>query len=147
MKIYMDACCLNRPFDDQTQDKIRIESDAILAVLSRCISGVWWLLSSEVLDIEIGNTIDKWKMSKVKEIYKIAVEKIILNDVIIKRAFEIQTYGLKSFDSLHLASAEYSKADVFLTTDKNLLLKADRLKLDIKTANPLYWYMEADGNE
>lgn len=53
MKIYMDVCCFNRPFDDQTQDRIRIESDAILAILSKCMSGRWQLLSSEVIDIEI----------------------------------------------------------------------------------------------
>jgi hypothetical protein len=28
--VYMDCCCLNRPTDDQTQDKIRIETDAII---------------------------------------------------------------------------------------------------------------------
>ena len=147
MKIYMDVCCLNRPFDDQTQDKIRIESDAILAILSKCMSGEWQLLSSEVLDIEIENTPDKWKKSKVYELYKLADGKIILNDTIVKRASEIQISGIKSFDSLHLASAEYSKADVFLTTDKNLLNIAKWLKLDIITANPLNWFMEVDENE
>ena len=147
MKIYMDVCCLSRPFDDQTQDKIRIESDAILAILSKCMSGEWQLLSSEVLDIEIENTPDKWKKSKVYELYKLAKGKIMLNDKIVKRAFEIQNLGLKSFDSLHVASAEYSKADIFLTTDKNLLRIAERLQLDIKTANPLNWFMEVDDNE
>ena len=147
MKIYMDVCCLNRPFDDQTQDRIRIESDAILAILSKCISGEWQLLSSEALDIEIENTQDKWKKSKVYELYKLAEEKIMLNDKIIKRAFEIQNSGIKSFDSLHMASAEYSKADIFLTTDKNLLHAAGRLKLDVITANPLNWFMEVDENE
>jgi len=147
MKIYMDACCFNRPFDDQTQDKIRIESDAILAILSKCLLDEWQLLSSEVLDIEIENSYDKWKKSKVCEIYKLAKEKIILNDEIIKRAFEIESFGIKSFDSLHVASAEYSKADIFLTTDKNLLNAVARLRLDIKTANPLNWFMEVNENE
>jgi hypothetical protein len=122
----MDVCCLNRPFDDQTQDKIRIETDAILAILSKCMSAEWQLLSSEVLDIEIENTPDKWKKSKVYELYKLAQEKIRLNDIIVKRAFEIQNAGLRSFDSLHVASAEYSKADIFLTTDKNLLHATER---------------------
>jgi hypothetical protein len=31
--VYMDCCCLNRPADDQTQDKIRIETDAIIGIL------------------------------------------------------------------------------------------------------------------
>lgn len=147
MKIYMDVCCLNRPFDDQTMDRIRIESDAVLAILSKCISGDWHLLSSEVLDIEIENTRDEWKKNKVYELYKLAEGKIMLNDKIIKRAYEIQSSGIKSFDSLHVASAEYSKADIFLTTDKNLLRAARRLKLDIIIANPLNWFMEVDENE
>ena len=147
MKIYMDVCCLNRPFDDQTLARIRIESDAILAILSKCTSGEWQLLSSEVLDIEIENTQDEWKKSKVYELYKLGKEKIMLNDKIIKRAFEIQNFGIKSFDSLHVASSEYSKADIFLTTDKNLLNAAARLKLEIITANPLNWFMEVAENE
>lgn len=147
MKIYMDVCCLNRPFDDQTQDRIRIESDAVLAILSKCLSGQWHLMSSEVLDIEIENMQDKWKKIKVCELYKMAEEKIMLNDKIIKRAYEFREFGIKPFDSLHVASAEYSKADVFLTTDKNLLRAAGRLKLGIVTANPLNWFMEADENE
>ena len=147
MKIYMDVCCLNRPFDDQTQDKIRIESDALLAILSKCMSGEWELLSSEVLDIEIENTPDKWKKSKVNELYKLAQEKIMLNDTIVKRASDIQIFGIKSFDSLHLATAEYSKATVFLSTDKNLLHMASRLEMGITVTNPLNWFMEVYENE
>ena len=30
MKIYLDVCCLNRPFDDQTQDRIHLESEAVV---------------------------------------------------------------------------------------------------------------------
>jgi predicted nucleic acid-binding protein len=62
-------------------------------------------------------------------------------------ASEIQIFGIKSFDSLHLASAEYSKADVFLTTDKTLLHMARRLEMGIAAANPLNWFMEVDENE
>ena len=71
----------------------------------------------------------------------------MLNDKIVKRAFEIQNSGLKSFDSLHVASAEYLKADVFLSIDKNSLNATEWLKLGIKTANPLIWFMEVDENE
>ena len=105
------------------------------------------MLSSEVMDIEIENTNDKWKKSKIYELYKLAEEKIMLNDKIVKRAFEIQNSGIKSFDSLHVASAEFSKADIFLTTDKNLLRVAGRLKLDVILANPLNWFMEVNENE
>ena len=28
MRLYLDICCLKRPFDDQTQPRIRMESEA-----------------------------------------------------------------------------------------------------------------------
>lgn len=44
MKVYLDVCCLNRPFDDQTQDRIRIESESILTILSYCLSEKWQMV-------------------------------------------------------------------------------------------------------
>lgn len=32
MRIYMDNCCLNRPFDDQSKIRIRLESEAVLFI-------------------------------------------------------------------------------------------------------------------
>ena len=34
-RIYLDVCCLNRPFDDQNQPRIRLESEAILIILAQ----------------------------------------------------------------------------------------------------------------
>jgi len=50
MKIYLDVCCLNRPFDDSTQDRIRLESEAILTILERCLQGNWSLVISEITE-------------------------------------------------------------------------------------------------
>ncbi len=33
MKIYLDNSALNRPFDDQSQIKIKLESEAVLYIL------------------------------------------------------------------------------------------------------------------
>jgi hypothetical protein len=45
LKIYLDNCCLNRPYDDQTQIRISLETDAKLFIQSliveRRISFVW----------------------------------------------------------------------------------------------------------
>lgn len=49
----MDVCCLNRPFDDQTQERIHLESEAILSILNRCEAKEWKLVSSEVIEFEI----------------------------------------------------------------------------------------------
>jgi len=41
VRIYLDVCCLNRPFDDQTQDRIHLESEAVILILKRVRSGNW----------------------------------------------------------------------------------------------------------
>jgi hypothetical protein len=33
LRIYLDVCCLNRPFDNQVQDRVRLEAEAVLAIL------------------------------------------------------------------------------------------------------------------
>src|SRR5215469_9054184 len=105
--IYMDCCCLSRPGDDQTQDKIRIESDAIMAILSKCLYGSWKLIGSDVLEYEIMKIPDLMKRNKALFLYSVKKEIIELNDYIEKRAFEVQKNKLKPMDSLHFASAEY----------------------------------------
>ncbi len=57
IKVYLDVCCLNRPFDDQTQDRIRMESEAVLMILNRCLSD-WILVGSEVIDYELSRIPD-----------------------------------------------------------------------------------------
>jgi hypothetical protein len=32
MVLYLDVCCLKRPFDDQAQPRIRIETEAVLGL-------------------------------------------------------------------------------------------------------------------
>jgi hypothetical protein len=54
--IYLDVCCLNRPFDDQTQERIRLEAEAILFILTKFQVGDWQLLGSEAFDDELNNT-------------------------------------------------------------------------------------------
>jgi len=52
-KVYFDVCCLNRPFDDQTQDRIRLEAEAVIAIMGHIEAGDYHWLSSEVVDKEI----------------------------------------------------------------------------------------------
>ena len=61
----MDVCCLNRPFDDQTQDRIHMESEAILTILGHCETGNWKLIGSEIIDLEILKIPDKYRKERV----------------------------------------------------------------------------------
>ena len=53
IRIYLDSCCFNRPFDDLSQDKVCFECDAVLAILKHCENGIWDIFSSDTLDDEI----------------------------------------------------------------------------------------------
>jgi len=147
MKLYLDVCCLNRPFDDLTQDRIQFESDAVLTIISRCQSGKWTLVSSEVIDLELNKTHNNEKLKKILMLLSVANEKLILNETAIYRSIELQKKGIKPMDSLHLAVSETSTIDVFLTTDDALLRMASKMNLNIIVANPVTWLMEVLQNE
>ena len=142
MKIYMDVCCLNRPFDDLSQDRVYLEAEAILSVISRCEQDEWTLISSGVIEYELSNLTDEDRLEQVMSIYVSAKERITMTEQAEKRAAYFQENGVKTLDSLHLAVAETGGADVFLTTDDRLLRASKRLNVQINTANPLSWLME-----
>ena len=52
MKIYLDNCCFNRPFDDQSRLRIRIEAGAKLRVQEEIRSGTFELVWSYIMDYE-----------------------------------------------------------------------------------------------
>jgi len=39
VRLLKDLSCLNRPFDDQTQARIRLESEAVTMILARIDAG------------------------------------------------------------------------------------------------------------
>ena len=61
MKIYLDVCCFNRPFDDQLQDRVHLESEAVLSILNHSQVSNWVLIGSEAVDSEISKIPDDEK--------------------------------------------------------------------------------------
>lgn len=143
MKIYLDNCCYNRPFDDQTQERIYLESESILVVLKRGQQNIDTIVGSAILDLEINRMSDERKKQKVKELYKIATIYIPYSEKILRRSKEIMEQSkIRPFDSLHIASAEIAEANVMLTTDDKLEKIAAKLRLKVKISNPLKFVWE-----
>ena len=142
MKIYLDVCCINRPFDDQNQDRIRIESEAVLAILKRCLLD-WALISSEAVDYEISKVPDIERKRKLERIASISREKIMVDSAIAARAQEIEKFGLRAVDALHISCAERS-SDVMLTTDDEIIkvLIKKNAGININVANPARWLFD-----
>lgn len=142
MRIYLDTCCLNRPFDNQADARIHIETEAIKTILQLCEQGQWQLVSSEVLELEISRTPDALRQKYLSLLLNAANTTILLDDVIVATARLNETFGLKAFDALHLACA-IAGADVMLTVDDKFLKKAQALpSLNIRVAHPLRWLEE-----
>lgn len=144
MKIYLDACCLNRPFDDQFQDRVRLESEAILLIIKHFENRDWTWFGSEVLNYELEQIPDLDRWQKVRSLTKYVHTVVVLDLEIISRAQQLEALGFKAFDALHIACAEKAGADVFLTTDNHILHLSDRFsnQLKIKLNNPLVWFHE-----
>jgi predicted nucleic acid-binding protein len=140
-RIYLDACCLNRPFDDQSQPRVRLEAEAVVLVLARFRSGVWEWVGSEVLTYEIEQTPDLERRTRVKLIASYIQHSVSLDAAIVTRALYLESLGFHPFDALHLACAEGAATDVFLTTDDRLIRRAHRLaqQLNVVVMDPLAW--------
>ena len=149
MKVYFDVCCLCRPFDDQTSYRIRMETEAVIAILKRCMTD-WDLVGSEVIEYEIRGIADEERMQNAGSLLQFAHERVMIDKEIVARARMFHLNGLDTFDALHLACAEHSGA-VFLTTDDALIkiIKKHADKITIKVNNPVQWFMEviANGSE
>ena len=142
MKIYLDNCCLNRPFDNQSNLRIRLESEAIKVILFLCEQRQWHLMSSKIIEFEIANTPDKGRRKELEAINGLASSVIEINAEISSRAKEFEKAGLQAFDAIHLACSE-NRADVLLTADDEFIKRASKIgDLKIRVSNPLKWLEE-----
>lgn len=144
MRLYLDVCCLNRPFDDPTQERVRLESEAVLTILERCQRKSFTLLTSEIVDYEIGRIPDGDRKQKLRSLKSISRVYIMVTDVIVGRSVELSELGFRAYDALHIACAEKGRADVFLTTDDSLLKRAaaDMKALMVQVENPVRWVLQ-----
>ena len=141
MRVYLDNCCYNRPFDPQTDLRIHLETVAKVRVQTLMKSGAVEYVWSDALDYELGQSpnfqdpdmIAPWKVS--------AVQMVSVDDALICRGEEIEKYGIKAMDALHLACAEAASCDWFLTTDKGITKKLHVLG-GMRIANPVEFVLE-----
>lgn len=132
----------NRLTDDQSQSRIREEAAAMEGIFRTvCETDARWV-SSMVLELEISRNPDPERRRDATALLEFADEVVTPGPETTDRALELQRLGFGSFDALHLACAELGEANVFLTTDDDLLrhAKRHREKLRVPVDNPLSWY-------
>lgn len=141
MNVYLDNCCMNRLFDDQSDRRIRFESEAVKVILSFCEQRHW----HNIARFEIDQIPDEDRRKKLQLLSRQSDDVITIDKTISARAKEFEEQGIQAFDALHLACAE-DGADVFLTVDDNLLTQALGIEdLKVSVNNPVLWLMKEGG--
>lgn len=123
MLIYLDNCCFNRPFDDQTQIKIRLETEAKLVIQDRIKSGDYSLSWSYILDYENSENPFPERRETIQIWKKFASVDTDESDPLRGMAESLYIMGLKAKDALHIACAIIMECDYYITTDGFLIKK------------------------
>ncbi len=145
LRIYLDMCCYNRPYDDQSQPKVAMETLAKLHIQHLVKEGKLDLVGSYILDYEVSrNPFEMRKQSIIRFIrdnarFYVGVER---DGEIAALAYEIMATGIKEKDAYHVACAIYARCEFFISTDIRLLkYKTDRIKL----VAPIEFITETEG--
>ncbi len=146
MRIYLDNCCFNRPFDDQSQIRIRLESEAKLFIQARVLTGEIELAWSYVLDFENSANPFPEKRWSIAQWKAKAVVDVVESPAILVQAQQCESLGLRGKDALHIACALETGCDCFLTTDDQTINVMAAFNL-IKVLSPITFITQMDENK
>jgi hypothetical protein len=143
VRIYLDLCCLKRPFDAQDQPLVRLQTEAVVSIMA---------LPGELADFvrtpaqALENSFNPVQARRdAVDLWLAQVPASPVSDAVMSsRIADLFAIGFKSFDAFHLASAELFGADVFLTVDLPLLKLAARqpAQLRVRVADPVSFLEE-----
>jgi len=136
MLLYLDLCCFNRPFDDQTQSRIRLETEAKLLIQQHIRDGRHRLIWSHILEFE--NSLNPFanRRESIQAWRDYSALVIGHSAPLVELARELMRLGIKEYDALHAAAATLAGANLFITTDDRL---AKKLKAHGKLPCMLPW--------
>jgi len=142
-KVYLDVNIYNRPFDDQSQVRIRLETISIFSIMQRIKTRELSLIWSFIIDYE--NSLNPYDdvRQEVEFLSSIASKCILPSDTIVTQAVKFESKGIKPRDALHVACALEAGADYFLTCDDKLINKASSIR-GLKILNPIRFIEETE---
>ncbi len=147
MRIYLDMCCYNRPYDDQTQLKIAMETQSKLYIQTLIKEKKLKLIVSYMLRYECSQ--NPFEMRR-NTIFTFLEENAFgyvgdnCKELVEEKAAEIMKTGVKFKDACHVASAIYAGCEYFISTDVRLLKYRTK---EIKMVTPIEFIMEMEGDE
>ena len=143
-RVYLDVCALCRPFDDQSQIRIRLETEAVQLILSHVRAGNLNLIVSPVHDAEIAAIDDLAERIHLQVMLQQIGLRVPLDLSEARQRAEILVQqGLGPADAAHLACAEQVRAD-FVTCDDRLIRQCRRVKPGIWFGTPIAFCDQED---
>lgn len=136
-KLYLDMNIYNRPFDDQSQVRIKLETIAVHAILKIIKDRKFTLLWSFMLDFENSLNPNEDIRTEIVMASSLASEYISTSDDVLAKAKDMESKGIKPRDAIHLACAVKGKADCLLTCDYKLIKKSQLIKYEVAIMNPV----------
>lgn len=146
MRIYLDSCCLNRPFDDQTQPRIEMETGVLELLLEKIAQGRHSLCASPALVAENEQNPNQDRKEEVRDILNSAKQWVGDAPEIDARTQDLWALGFRPFDAFHVASAEAGGCDRLVTCDDQFMKIARRhaKHLKVTVTDPLSLASEVD---
>ena len=123
MRIYLDHCTYNRPFDDQKNIKIQLETSAKLYIQDNIRQGKYDLVWSYMSDFENSYNPNIENKNAIQAWEHIAKIKCTSSENILLLGKQIMQNGIRVNDALHIACALESQCEYFITTDDGLVNK------------------------
>jgi len=133
MRLYLDLCVYNRPFDSQKQERISLETSIFVYILEMVERNVY----SEALVYENSKNPNIQRMIRVSSYFGLARESTKVSNSDLKRIKFIKRLGFSGIDALHVTLAKKSNADFFITCDDNIvnLYKRQRDSIKVNIVN------------
>lgn len=141
MRVYLDTCCLNRPFDNLAEGKVAAEAAEVVRVIAAAEAGLVALVASPAHRRELADIRDPVRRAAVMGLLAKAGSALDDAPEVQRRAAELAMLGFGEKDAAHLAFAVSAACDVLLTVDERLVRRARRhaSRLTIVVANPCKW--------
>ncbi|KZX11487.1 hypothetical protein [Methanobrevibacter filiformis] len=102
IRIYLDTCCYNRPFDDKSQVTIQLESNAKLFIQKEISNESYQLVWSFILDYENKFNPHKEQQKNIQRWENKAVFYCKPSEEIAEKATEIEAHGIHKNDAIHI---------------------------------------------
>ncbi|MEK7838966.1 MAG: PIN domain-containing protein [candidate division NC10 bacterium] len=120
MRVYFNTSALNRPLDDLSSERVRLEAEAVVGLLAAVESG---RVDDQDPDAE--------RVRRVRSLLGLVSKSVAASRAVAARARDLERVGFRGLDALHMASAEAGGADLLITTDDRMIRRAVRVGRDL----------------